>query len=227
MESMEKIDKSGDDKSGDDKSGDRRAAQQTSRVGLPRSRAVPLAAVLLLGAAYLHAIFGGRYGRYDGRGISGEGGVRHEALTAAITVGDVPMVWRLLDDGESAKTTVCSPYFKLPSGFWDGRAPTERLVCEPALTHAARFGNAAVAKLLISRGADVTARDPRGLTAQDVVTRLMRDCSGGIGSKGGMSGAADRGEDRGEDRAQAARCHRLAVVLRVLEQAAPPRLAPL
>jgi hypothetical protein len=217
---MEKI-----EKAGDEKAGDRRAARRTSRVGLLRSRAVPFAAVLLLGAAYLHAIFGGRYGRYDGRGISGEGGVRHEALTAAITVGDVPMVWRLLDDGESAKTTVCSPYFKLPSGFWDGRAPTERLVCEPALTHAARFGNAAVAKLLISRGADVTARDPRGLTARDVVKRLMRDCSGGSGSgsKGSMAGA----EDRGEDRAQAARCHRLAEVLRVLEQAAPPRLAPI
>jgi hypothetical protein len=193
-----------------EKSGNRRAAQRVSRVGL----AVQLAAVLLLGAAYLHAIFGGRH---NGRGISGEGGVRHEALTAAITVGDVPMVWRLLDAGESAKTIVCFPYFKLPSGFWDGRAPTDRLVCEPALTHAARFGNAAVAKLLISRGADVTARDPRGLTAQDVVRRLIRDCNGGSGSKGSRA--------RAEDRAQAARCHRLAEVLRVLEQAAPPQTA--
>jgi len=104
----------------------------------------------------------------------------------------------LLDEGVSANSVDCSPYSP-PGG-------DDRDNCEPALIRATRYGQAGVAKLLISRGADVAARDASGRTAREVAQRLVHSC-------------------REDENALVNRCRRYQEVLRVLEQAESPRTA--
>jgi hypothetical protein len=152
--------------------------------------AVQIAALALLAATCLYAVFVARIDRTNRE--TREVRARHQPLMDAIARGDVPRVWRMLDDGESANSVVCSP--SSPSTLVEGD-------CESALTRAARFGQAGMVRLLIERGADVAARGVGGMTARDVAQRLARGCGGAEG---------DTRTDR---------CRRYEEVLRVLKKA--------
>jgi hypothetical protein len=140
----------------------RASGPRLSRLGL----AVQGVALALLGVAYLISLSGAR--RHD-RADRDEN-LRHQPLFAAIAVGDVPKVWRMLDFGESANAVICAP-------------PGPDLGnCETALVRAVRFGHAPIVKLLIERGANVDARDARGATALDIAKGLARGCGDGGGA---------------------------------------------